>query len=134
MLLSHVQLFATPWTAAHQGSLSFTISWSLLKLMSIDSVMPSNHLILCYPVSSYLQSCPTSGSFLMSWLFASDQRIVASASVLPTNIQDWSPLGWTGLMSLQSPLLKSLLQHHSSKASILWCSAFFIYSNVLPME
>ena len=102
------------------------MSWSWLKLMSIKSMMPSNHLIL---FSSYLQSFPASGSFLMSWLFASDgQSIGASAwaSVLSMNIQDWFPLRLTGLISLESKgLLKSLLQHHSSKASILWHSAFF---------
>ena len=89
--VSHVQLFATPWTSARQASLSFTVSWSLLKLMSIESVMPSNHLILCHPpFSSSTQSFPASGSFPMSWLFPSDgQSTGASASelVLPMNIQ-----------------------------------------------
>ena len=66
LLFSHVWLFVTPWTAACQASLSFTISWSLLKLMSIELVMPSNHLILCLPFSSCLQSFPASGSFLSS--------------------------------------------------------------------
>ena len=61
--LSHVRLFATPWTAAHLASLSITNSWSLLKLMSIELVMPPNHLILCRPFSSHLQSFPASGSF-----------------------------------------------------------------------
>ena len=82
------------------------------------------------PFASCLQSFPGSGSFLMSQFFAAaGQNIVASASasLLSMNIQDWFPLGWTGLISLQSKgTLKSLLQHHSSKASILWCSAFFI--------
>ena len=90
-LFSHVPLFATPWTAAHQASLSFTISWSLLRLMSIESVMPSNHLILVVPFSSCLQSFPTSGSFQMSQFFTSDGQslgVSASASVLPMNIQD----------------------------------------------
>ena len=94
--------------------------------MSIESVMPSNHLILCRPLFSRLQSSPASGSFPMSQFFSSgDQSIgvAASASVLPTNTQDWFPLGWTSWISLQS---KSLLQHHSSKISILWHSAFFI--------
>ena len=81
--LNHVQLFVTPWTTAHQASLSFTTSQSLLKLMSIESVMPSNHLILCHlPFSSCLQSFPVSGYFAMSQLFASGgQSIGASASV-----------------------------------------------------
>ena len=83
--LNHVRLFVTPWTAARKGSLSFTNSQSLLKLMTIESVMPSNHLILHHPLSSCLQSFPSSQSFLMSWLFASGgQNIGAydSASVL----------------------------------------------------
>ena len=104
-LLSRVQLFATPWNAARQASLSFTISQSLLKLMSIESVMPSNHLILCRLLSSCLQSFPTSGSFQMSQLFASGCQsigISASALVLPVNTQDWSPLEWAGWISLQS--------------------------------
>ena len=101
--LCHVLLFTTPWTAACQASLSITNSWSLLKLMSIESVMPSNHLILCHPLSSCLQSFPASGSFPMSQFFAScDQSIGVSASALPMNIQDWFCLGWTGWMSLQS--------------------------------
>ena len=81
--------------------------------------------------SSCLQSFPASGSFPMSQFFASggqSTRVSASASVLPMNAQDWSPLEWTGWMDLLAVqgTLKSLLQHHSSKASILWCSAFFM--------
>ena len=89
-LLSHVQLFVTPGTVAPQAPLSSTISWSLLKLMSIESVMPSNNLILWRPFSSSLQSFPASGSFQMSQLFASGGQSIgasASASVLPMNIQ-----------------------------------------------
>ena len=83
-LLSHVQLFETPWTAASQAPLSSTISQSLLKCMSIESVMLSNHLILCLQ-----SSIPGSGSFLMGQLFKSGgQSIGASASILPMNIQD----------------------------------------------
>ena len=76
------------------------------------------------PFSSRLQSFPASGSFQMSQFFASGGQSVgvsASTLVLPMNIQDWFPLGWTGWISLQSKGLKSLLQHHSSKASVLWC-------------
>ena len=102
--LSHVWLFATLWTAGRQASLSITNSHSLLKLMSIESVMPFNHLILCYPL--LLQSFPASGSFPMSQFFTSGgQRIgvSASASILPMNIQDWFFfLGLTGWISLQS--------------------------------
>ena len=103
--LTHVQLFATPWTAAHQASLSITNSRSLLKLMSIESVMPPNHLILVIPFSSCLQSFPASGYFPVSLFFASGGQSIgvsASASVRPMNIQDRFPLGWTGWISLQS--------------------------------
>ena len=88
-LLSCVRLFATPWTAAHQASLSFTIPQSLLKLMSIESMTPYNHLILCLPFSSCPQSFPASGSFPMSQLFESGGQSTgasASASVLPMNV------------------------------------------------
>ena len=91
-------LFGTPWTAVHQASLSITNSRSLLKLMSIELVMPSNHLILCPPL--LLPSIfPSIRSFPMSQFFSSGGQSIgvsASASVLPMNIQDWSPLGWTG--------------------------------------
>ena len=96
---------ATPWTAACQASLSITNSRRLLKLLSIESVMPSNHLILCCPLLLPPSSFPASGSFQMSQLFASGGQSIgvsASASVLPMNIQDWFPLGWTGWNSLQS--------------------------------
>ena len=103
--LSHVQLFATPWTAARQASLSITNSRSPPKPMSIESVMPSNHFILCRPFSSCPQSFPASESFQMSQLFASGGQSIGvspSTSVLPKNTQDWSPLEWTGWISLQS--------------------------------
>ena len=101
--LSRVQLFSTPWTAARQDSLSFTVSRSLLRFMPIESLMPSNYLILCRPFSSYLQSVPASGSFPVSRLFPSGGQSFgasASASVLPMNIQGWFPLRLTGLISL----------------------------------
>ena len=82
---------ATRWTAAHQASLSITNSWSLPKLMSIKSVIPSNRLIFCHPISSCLQSFPASVSFQISQFFASGGQSIgvsASASVLPMNIQD----------------------------------------------
>ena len=88
---SHVQLFATPWTEVCQASLKFTISQSLTKLISIELVMPSNHLILCLPFSSCPQSLPALGSFPMSQLFASGGQSIgvsASISVLPMNTQD----------------------------------------------
>ena len=103
--LSRVQLFVTPWIAAHQASLSNTNFRSPPKLISIQSVMPSSHLILCHPFSSCPQSLPASGSLPMNQLFAwGGLRIgvSASASVLPIKTQDWSPLGWTGWISVQS--------------------------------
>ena len=100
--LSHVRLFVTPWTAACQASLSITNSQTLLKPMSIESVMPSNHLILCHPFSSCLQSCPASGSFPISQFFTLGGQSSALASVLPMNIPDWFSLGLIGWISLQS--------------------------------
>ena len=103
--LSHVQLFATSWIAACQASLSITNLWSLLKLISIELVMPSSHLILYCPFSSCPKSLPASGSFPMNQFFTwvgQSIRDSASASVLPVNTPDWSPLGWTGWISLQS--------------------------------
>ena len=108
-LLSHVWLFGTPWTVAHQAYLSFTISQSLLKLMSIMSVMPSNLLILFCPLLVLLSVFPSIRVFSVSQLFASfGQSIAASASVLPMIIQGSFPLGVTGLISLLSKTLKSL--------------------------
>ena len=104
-LLSCVQLFANPYTAARHAPLSFTISWSLLKLMSIELLMLSNHLILVTPFPSCPQSFPASGFSPVSWLLASGGQNIgasASASVLPICIQDLFPLGWTGWISLKS--------------------------------
>ena len=89
--LSHAQLFRPPRTAACQAYLPITNTWTLLKLMSIESVMPSNYLILCHPFSSCLQSCPASESFPMGQIFTSGSQSIGaltSASVLPLNIQD----------------------------------------------
>ena len=132
-LLRCVRLFATSWTTAWQASLSITNSQSLPKRMSIESVMPSNHLILCFPFSSCPQSFSASGSFPMSQFFTSGGQSIgasASASVLPMNIQDSFRMisfrmDWFNLFAVQGTL-KSVLQHHSSKASVLQCSAFFI--------
>ena len=104
-LLSRVWHFATPWITARQASLSITNSQSSPKLMSIESVMPSSHLILCRPFSSCPQSLPASEFFPMSQLFiwgGQSIGVSASASVLPKNTQDWSPSEWTGWISLQS--------------------------------
>ena len=103
--LSHVLLFATPWIATHQASLSITNSQSSPKLMSIELVMPSSHLILCRSLLLLPQSLLASESFPMSQLFTwSGKSIAVSAlaSVLPKNTQDWSPSEWTGWISLQS--------------------------------
>ena len=128
--LSHVQFFVTPWTAAHQASLSITNSQSLLKLMSIESVMPCNHLILCRPL------------LLPPSLFPSI-RVFANESALHIRWSKYWSFGfnispssehpglisfrmhWLDLLVVQGTL-KSLLQHHSSKAAILWHSTFFI--------
>ena len=103
--VGYVWLFGTPWTAACQASPSFTISCNLLKLMSVESMMPSNHLILSLPSPPALNLSQHHGkaSFPVSQLFASGgQSIGASVSVLPMNIQAWFPLWLTGLISLQS--------------------------------
>ena len=129
-LLSHVQLFTTPWTAARQASLSITNSWSLLKFMSIELVMPSNHLILCRPLLLLPSIFPSIRVFsnesvlLIKW----PKNWSFSLSISPSNEYSgviFFRMDWLGLFAVQGTL-KSLLQHHSSKASILWCSAFFI--------
>ena len=128
--LSYVRLFVTPWTAAHQPSLSITDSQSLLKLMSTESVMPSNHLILCHPLLLPPSIFPSIRVF-------SNESVLRirwpkycsfSFSISPSN--EYSGLisfrmDWLNLLAVQGTL-KNLLQHHSSKASVLQCSAFFI--------
>ena len=128
-LISCVQLFATPWTAAHQASLSFTISQSLLKLMSIESVMPSKHFILCRPLFLLLPSIlPIIRVFSNELALRIRWPKYWSFSMSPSN--EYSELtsfriNWFDLLAVQGTL-KSLLQHHSLKASILQCSAFFM--------
>ena len=103
--LSRVWLFATPWIVARQASLSITNSRSSLRFTFIESVMPSSHLILCHPFSSWPQSLPASKTFPMSQLFKwGGQSIGVSvlASFLPKKSQGWSPSEWTGWISLQS--------------------------------
>ena len=127
---SHAQLFVTPWMAARQASLSITNSWSLLKLMSFESVMPSNHLILCHPLLLPLSIFPSIRVFSNEsvlhirwpkyWSF--------SFSISPSN--QYSGLicfrmDWLDLLAVQGTL-KSLLQHHSLKASVLQRSAFIV--------
>ena len=103
--LSHVRLFATPWTGARQASLSITNSRSSLKLTSIKSVMPSSHLILCRPLLLLPPIPPSIRVFSNDYLFTwggQSTGVSALASVLPKNTQDWSPLEWTGWISLLS--------------------------------
>ena len=122
------------WTAAHQSSLSFTISQSLLKLMSIESVMPFNHLILCRPLLLPPSIFPSirvfSNELALRIRWPKDWSF--SFSISPSNENSGLisfRMDWLDLLTVQGTL-KSLLQHHSSKASILWCSAFF-YSPTL---
>ena len=101
--LSHVWLLVTPWITARQASLSINISRSSLRFTSIESMMPSSHLIFCRPLFPWPQSLPASESFPMSQLFSWDgqsTRVPALASVLLKNTQGWSPLEWTGWISL----------------------------------
>ena len=129
-LLSRVRLFVTPRTAAHQASLSITNSQSLLKLMSIESVMPSNRLILCRSIRLLPSIIPSMRVFSNEsalhirwpkyWSF--------SFNISPSNEHPGLisfRMDWLDLLAVQGTL-KSLLQHHSPKVSILWCSAFFI--------
>ena len=118
---SHVRLFVIPRTVAHQAALSFTISQSLLRLMSIEWVMPSNHLILCCPLLFLPAISPSVRSLPMSRLFTSGgQSIGASASVLPMNSQDWFPLGLTDWISLQSKWLSRVFS-----STTVWKHQFF---------
>ena len=118
---SWLSLLATPWTAARQAPLSSAISQILLKFTSIELVMLPGHLILCHPFSYCLQSFPVSGSFPMSWLFTvGGQRIGTTAAVLPMYIQDWFPLGLTGLISLQSKGLSRVFP-----STTIWKNQFF---------
>ena len=129
-LLSRVWLFATPWTAAHQASLSITNSWSSLRLTSIESVMPSSRLILCRPLLLLPPTAPRIRVFSNEsalhirwpkyWSF--------SFNISPSNEHPGLisfRMDWLDVLAVQGTL-KSLLQHHSSKASLLWCSAFCI--------
>ena len=130
-LLGCVQYFLTPWTAARQASLSFTISWSLLKLMSIESVKPSNHLILCCPLLLLPTIFPSIRVFsneLSALRIRQPKYQSFSFSISPSN--EYSGLiffriDWFELLAVQGTL-ESLLQHHNLKTSILQCSAFFM--------
>ena len=128
--LSHIWLFETPWTTALQESPSITNYQSVLKLKSIEFVMPSNHLILSHPLlllPSIFPSIRVFSNESVLHIRWPNLGVSNTVSVFPMDNQDWFPLGLTGWISLHSKgLSRSLLQHHSSKASILQCSAFFI--------
>ena len=131
-LLSRVWLFVTPWTAARQASLSFTNSQSLLKLTCINSVMPSNHLILLLSLSSPAFNLSQHWFFPVSQLFASGGQSIGaskSASVLPMNIQDWFPLGLTGLISLQSKGLSRVFSNSTVQKHQFFSAQFSLWSN-----
>ena len=128
--LSHDQLFVTPWTTACQAFLSITNSWSPPKPMSIESVMPSNHLILCHPLLLLPSVFPSVGVFSSEWDFCIrwPKYWSFSFSISPSKEHPGLVslrMDWLDLLAVQGTLM-SLLQHHSSKASILRCSAFFI--------
>ena len=128
--LSHLQLFVTSWTTAHQTSLSDINTQSLLKLMCIKSVMPSSHLILCHPLLLLVQSFPASGSFPVSLFLYMRWPKYWSFSFRISPSSKYSGLislkiDWFDLLVVQGTL-KSLVQHHSSKASILRHSDFFV--------
>ena len=128
-LLSHIRLFVTPWTAAHQASLSITNSRSSPKLMSIESVMPSNHLILCHPlflrpsIFPNIRVFSNESALHIRW----PKYWSSSFNISPSNEHPrliFFRVDWLDLLAVQGTL-NSLLQHHSTKASILWHSAFF---------
>ena len=130
--LSHVWLFATPWTAAHQASLPITNFQNLLKLLSIESVTTSNHLVLCHSFSSCLQSFPESGSFTINRLFTSDSQSIgasASASVLLMNILGWYPLGLTGLISFLSKGLSRVFSSNTIQKHQFFITQPSLWSN-----
>ena len=127
--LSHVRLFATSWTAACQASLSINNSWSWLRLMSIESVRPSNHLFLSYPLL-------LSSIFTSIWVFSSESVLCIKwpkywsfiFSIIPSKVYSGLisfRMDWLDLLAVQR-IPESLFQHHSSEASILWCSTFFM--------
>ena len=129
-LLSRVRLFATPQTSAQQASLSVTNSWIILKLMSIELVMPSNHLTLCRPLLCLPSIFPSirvfsnKSALCIRWPKYWSFSFTISPSVEYSGLISFR-IDWLDLLAVQGTL-KSLLQHHSSKASILWHSAFFI--------
>ena len=134
--LSCVQLFTTPWTAACQASLSITNSWCVLKLMSVESVMPSNHLVLCHPLLLLPSIFPSIRVFSNDQFFASDGQSIGVSGLSISTSNEYSGLiylriDWFALLEVQGTF-KNLLQHHDSKAPILWHSAFFMVQLSYP--
>ena len=122
-LLSHVWLFVTPWAAAHQASLSITISWSLLKLMSTESVMPSNHLLPYHPLLLLCSIFPSIRVFSHELALCIRWPSIAAlvlTSILSMNLQDWFPLGLTGLIPLLSKGLSGVFF-----STAIWRHQFF---------
>ena len=135
--LSHVWIFSTPWSAAHQAFLSITDSWSMFRLMSVESMMSSNHLILYCPllllplVFPIIRVFSNESALCIRW----PKYWSFSLSISPSNQSNSGLISfrmdWLDLLAVQGTL-KSLLQHHSSKSSILWCSAFYIVQLSYP--
>ena len=131
-LLNHVWPFATSWTGAHQVSLSFTISQNLLKLMSIESMMSSNHLFLCRPLLLLPSIFPGIRVFSNGSAFSIRCQHIgasASASVFPMNTQDWFPLGLTGLISLQSKRLSRVFSNTIVQKHQFFGAQPYLWSN-----
>ena len=131
-LVTHlVWLFAAPWTAVHQASLSFTMSWSLLKLVSTESVIPSNHLVLLPPLllPSIFPSIRVFSSDLALCISGQSIGASASASVLPMNSQVWFLLGWTGVISLQSKGLSRVFSSITVEKHQFFCAQPSLWSN-----
>ena len=132
-LLSHVQLFAAPWTAARQASLSVTNYWSLFKLMFMESVVPSNHLILCCALLLLPSNFLNIRSFRVSQLFTSGGQSIgvsASISILPMNTKDWSSLGWNGWISFQCKALSRVVSNTTVQKHQFF-ELSFLYSQIL---
>ena len=135
-LLSHVRLFATPWIAARQASRSITNSWSLFKLMSVELMMLSNHLILCWPlllppsILPIIRVFPNESALRIRWPKYWSFSFTISAYNEYSGLTSFR-IDWLDFLAVQE-ILKSLLQHHSSKALVLQCSAFFMVQLLHP--
>ena len=132
LIAQSCRLFAMPWTAACQASLSVTLSWRLLRLMPIESVMPSKHLIICLHHLLLPLIIPSIRVFSNSWLFTSGGQSIGatlSALVLPMNIQNWFPLGLTGLISFWSKGLSRIFSNTTVQKDRFFYAQPFLWSN-----